>query len=330
MEKVSIVIIGAGIIGLATALELTIRYPGISLVVLEKEATVAAHQTGHNSGVIHSGIYYKPGSLKAKLCVLGARRMIDFCSEHSVPYELCGKLIVATHESELPQLEELYRRGAGNGLKRLELLSAAQIREIEPFAAGIRGIHVPGTGIVDYSVVAFKMAELMTNAGGSVRTSHRVLGLNRTLGKTIVTTNAGEFEADLVINCAGLQSDRISRLAGANLDLQIVPFRGEYYDLVPEKHYMVRGLIYPVPDPQFPFLGFTSHAGSEAVSRPAPMPSWRCTVKDTVKDLSPQLTFCNMQVSPDSGGLQRSIGECLWKRCIAPGARRRSYGHSNV
>lgn len=270
MEKVSVVVIGAGIIGLATALELTARYSGIRLVVLEKEATLAAHQTGHNSGVIHSGIYYKPGSLKARLCVLGARRMINFCSEHSVPYELCGKVIIATHESELPQLEELYRRGVGNGLKGLRILTPSQIGEIEPFAAGIRGIHVPGTGIVDYKVVACKMAELMTNAGGSVRTSHRVLGLKRTLGKTVVTTNAGEFEADLVINCAGLQSDRISRIAGAKLDLQIVPFRGEYYDLVPEQHHMVRGLIYPVPDPQFPFLGvhFTRRIGGGVEAGP--------------------------------------------------------------
>ncbi len=270
MERTSIVVIGAGIVGLATALELLTRFPGVKLVVVEKEATVAAHQTGHNSGVIHSGIYYKPGSLKATLCVSGARRMIAFCSEHAVPFELCGKLIVATEERELPRLEELYRRGIANGLEGLRLLSSAEIREIEPFASGIRGIHVPSTGIVDFKVVALKMAELIEKAGGSVRLSHRVKALTRTGNKTVVRTDGVEFEADLVINCAGLQSDRVSRMAGSALDLQIVPFRGEYYDLVPEQHHRVRGLIYPVPDPEFPFLGvhFTRRIGGGVEAGP--------------------------------------------------------------
>lgn len=270
MEQVSIVVVGAGIIGLATSLELLRRYPEARIVVLDKEASVAAHQTGHNSGVIHSGIYYKPGSLKATLCVIGAQRMIDFCSEHSIPYNLCGKLIVATHESELPRLEELYRRGVSNGLKQMRLLSPSQIKEVEPFAAGVRGIHVPSTGIVDYKAVALKMAELIGSAGGAVRMSHRVLGLTRKPGKTIVSTCAGDFEADLVINCAGLQSDRISRMAGAKSNLQIVPFRGEYYDLLPKRHDIVRGLIYPVPNPQFPFLGvhFTRRIGGGVEAGP--------------------------------------------------------------
>jgi L-2-hydroxyglutarate oxidase len=270
MEQASVVVIGAGIIGLATALELTTRFEGMRVVVLEKEETVAAHQTGHNSGVIHSGIYYKPGSLKAKLCVTGAQRMFEFCCKHKVPYEQCGKLIVATDEREVPQLEELYRRGTSNGLSGLRLLNASEIIEIEPFACGIRGIYVPGTGIVDYRLVAMKMAELVTRAGGSVRLAHRVLRLQRSIGKTLIVTSAGDFEADLVINCAGLQSDTISRMAGAELDLQIVPFRGEYYDLIPAREHLVRGLIYPVPDPRFPFLGvhFTRRIGGGVEAGP--------------------------------------------------------------
>jgi (S)-2-hydroxyglutarate dehydrogenase len=260
---VQVAIIGAGIVGLATGLQLVKRFPGISLAVLDKEPKVAGHQSGHNSGVIHSGIYYRPGSLKATLCLEGAEAMIQFCKENGVPYELCGKLIVATREDELQRLEELYRRGEQNGLKGLEMLSAEEITGYEPAATGIRGIRVPGTGIVDFAKVTQKYAELITAGGGAIYLSHEVTGLKRAHGATVLETNQGSFEAKLVINCAGLQSDRVSRMANASLDLTIVPFRGEYYDLVPGKEQCLRGLLYPVPDPQFPFLGvhFTRRIG---------------------------------------------------------------------
>lgn len=262
-SQVDVVIIGAGIVGLATGLELTGRFPGSSLAVLEKEDRIAAHQTGHNSGVIHSGIYYKPGSLKARLCVEGAQAMVRFCEEHHVPYEICGKVIVATDESELPRLEELFRRGVANGLRGLRMLNSAEIREIEPYAAGVRGIHVPETGIVDYVKVAETYAKLIVDRGGIIRLSHEVRGLRRVEDGTVIETAHGTIQAKLVINCAGLHSDRISHMANAKLDLTIVPFRGEYYDVAPSRQHYLRGLIYPVPDPQFPFLGvhFTRRIG---------------------------------------------------------------------
>jgi len=265
-----IAIIGGGIVGLATGLELTRRFPGIVLSIIEKEAAVARHQTSHNSGVIHSGIYYKPGSLKALLCVEGAKAMANFCQQNEIPYEICGKVIVATSDDELPRLKELYLRGQGNGLEGLRMLHAGEIREIEPHAAGIQGIHVPRTGIVDYSRVAQKYAELIIAAGGTIRLSHEVTGLKRNGSRTVVETSQGALEAHLVINCAGLHSDRISRLANARLDLAIIPFRGEYYDLAPEKHHYVKGLIYPVPDPRFPFLGvhFTRRIGGGVEAGP--------------------------------------------------------------
>jgi len=266
----AVAIIGAGIVGLATALEFTRRFPGVPLVVIEKEPALARHQTGHNSGIIHSGIYYKPGGLKARLCVEGAAALVRFCQEHKVPYEICSKVIVATREDETSRLEELFARGQRNGLQGLRLLSGEQIREIEPHAAGIRGIHVPGTGIVDYAKVSEKYAEIITVRGGAIRLSHEVTGIRRHGATTIVETTQGPIEAGLVINCAGLQSDRISRLTKTKLDLAIVPFRGEYYDLIPAKHQYVKGLIYPVPDPRFPFLGvhFTRRVGGGVEAGP--------------------------------------------------------------
>ena len=258
-----IVIIGAGIVGLAIGLELTGRFPELPVEVVEKEAGVAGHQTGHNSGVIHSGIYYKPGSLKATLCVQGAMALMRFCAENEVPYDVCGKVIVATRQEELGQLEEVYRRGLENGLQGLRMLEIAQIREIEPYAAGIRGIHVPGTAIVDFRKVAEKYAALILQRGGTIRLSHRVMGVKHSNGGMIVETDRGPIAARMVINCAGLHSDRVSRMGNANLDVTIVPFRGEYYDISPRKQEVVRGLIYPVPDPRFPFLGvhFTRRIG---------------------------------------------------------------------
>lgn len=258
-----VAIIGAGIVGLATGLEFCTRFPGISLAIIDKEETIAAHQTSHNSGVIHSGIYYKPGSLKARLCVEGADEMVRFCRQYGIPLEICGKVIVATKEEEIPRLEELYRRGKQNGLAGLRIISPEEIQELEPHAAGIRGIHIPSTGIVDYGKVAGKFADLIVNQGGQVFLLHEVVGLNSFDGQTIIETTQGEITAKLVINCAGLQSDKISRLANARIDLQIIPFRGEYYDLVPSKRDCLKSLIYPVPDPRFPFLGvhFTRRIG---------------------------------------------------------------------
>ncbi len=262
-----IAIIGAGIVGLATALELSRSHPGSSLLVLEKEDRVAAHQTGHNSGVIHSGIYYKPGSDKARMCVQGSSEMVQFCREHNLPHDICGKLIVATSANELAGLEELYRRGVANGVPGVRKLSGQEIREIEPHAVGLEGILVPGAGITDYSLVCKKMAEIIASRG-TLKLSSRVAGIKREGGKTVIETSSGTYTADYVINCAGLQSDIVSRMAGADLDLRIVPFRGEYYEIAPERASLVRSLIYPVPDPRFPFLGvhFTRkiHGGVEA------------------------------------------------------------------
>jgi (S)-2-hydroxyglutarate dehydrogenase len=254
-SPIQIAIIGGGIVGLATGLELATRFPGMRLVVIEKEPFLAGHQTSHNSGVIHSGIYYKPGSFKARLCVEGAAALVQFCQEHAIPFETCGKVILATEESELPRLEELYRRGNANGLKGLRMLMAEQIREIEPHASGIRGIHVPGTSIVDYRRVAEKFGELITRNGGTILLSHEVIALGQRGSDTIIETTHGPVETRLVINCAGLHSDRISRMCKVGSDLMIVPVRGEYYDIAAAKQHYVKGLIYPVPDPQFPFLG---------------------------------------------------------------------------
>lgn len=254
-KQCDVAIIGAGIVGLAAALHLVRRIPGIKLLVLEKENEVAAHQTGHNSGVIHSGLYYKPGSLKARLCVEGAAAMVRFCREYGLPHEVCGKIVVATDESELPALAELMRRGQANGLTGLRELDAAQIREIEPNSAGIRAIYVPSTGIADYKRVAQKYAELIALAGGEILPAHGVERIIHQADSVVFETASGTVRARSALNCAGLHSDRIARLAGARFGLRIVPFRGEYYMVAPAKQNLVRGLIYPVPDPRFPFLG---------------------------------------------------------------------------
>lgn len=254
-KQASIVVVGGGIVGLATAMEWTARYPGLPVVVLEKEREIACHQTAHNSGVIHSGIYYKPGSLKAQLCVAGVTSLHHFCDERGIPYENCGKLIVATSEEEFPRLDELYRRGVGNGLQGIRKLQANEIREYEPHAAGVRGIYVPITGVVDYLRVAKEYAAVIISRGGEIQCSCEVRAIRHAENATVVETNLGEIETKLLVNCAGLHSDRVSRMAGAKLDLTIVPFRGEYYDLAKDKEWLVRGLLYPVPDPRFPFLG---------------------------------------------------------------------------
>ena len=272
-QRFDVVIVGGGIVGLSTAMHFTRRFPNLRLLLVEKESAVARHQSGHNSGVIHSGIYYKPASLKARLCVEGAAAMVEFCREYGLPHQVCGKLIVATTEAEVPALQTLFVRGQANGLTGLKLLDAAQLRDLEPHCAGLQGIHVPGTGITDYAAVSQKYAELVSSQGGSVQTDTKVTGLARLGGETVVETTRGAFSTRYTVNCAGLHSDRVSRMAGQKPEVLIVPFRGEYYDLVPEKQYLVRALIYPVPDPQFPFLGvhFTRRvrggvdAGSNAV-----------------------------------------------------------------
>jgi (S)-2-hydroxyglutarate dehydrogenase len=248
-------IIGAGIVGLAVALQLVRKHPALKIIVLDKESEIACHQTGHNSGVIHSGLYYRPGSLKARLCVEGRAALIRFCEEHEIPFELCGKIVVATDESEIAPLNELFRRGRANGLSGIRELNMAQISEIEPFAAGVRGIHVPATGITDFKLIAAKYRDLVVQSGSEVLTGYDVERIVRDKETINLETPSGTVSARLLVNCAGLNSDRVAKLAGADLGLRIIPFRGEYFELVPSRHHLVNGLIYPVADPRFPFLG---------------------------------------------------------------------------
>ena len=249
-----VAVVGGGLVGLATALALTEQH-GRSVTVLEAEDRLATHQSGHNSGVIHSGLYYKPGSLKAKLCVEGARALYRFCEEEGIAHERCGKLVVATSEDELPRLDELEQCGHANGLVGLRRLRGGDIREREPHAAGIAALWVPETGIVDYPAVAQAYGRRIEARGGTVWTGARVQAVRRNGAGLVAETLRGDINCKLLINCAGLQSDRIARLCGAPVDVRIIPFRGEYYELVPERRSLVRGLIYPVPDPRFPFLG---------------------------------------------------------------------------
>jgi L-2-hydroxyglutarate oxidase len=250
-----LLIIGAGIVGLATALEVTRRFPAMRIVVVEKEDRVAAHQTGHNSGVIHSGLYYKTGSLKARNCVAGAASMKQFCRDNGVPYEECGKLVVAITAEEIPGLEALHQRGNANGVPGLRMMERDEFREIEPHCEGVRALLVPSTGIVDYAVVAQKYAELIRQANGEIVFGAKVIGLRADNPGNVVETKAGTFRSRYVINCAGLYSDAITRMAGLETNLEIIPFRGEYYEIRPERRSLVKNLIYPVPDPRFPFLG---------------------------------------------------------------------------
>lgn len=269
MER-RVVVIGGGIVGLSTALAVTARLPGSRVVVLEKESGVARHQTGHNSGVIHSGIYYRPGSLKAQFTVGGGRELVAFAAEHGIRHEMCGKVVVATDESELPRLEELHRRAAANGVAGVSVLSREELREIEPYAAGVRALKVAATGIIDYVAVAEAFARLIGAAGGEVRTGVAVTRVRRVAGEHIIDTTAGDVRAADVINCAGLHSDAVARMAGCLPPLRIVPFRGEYYRLAAAREHLVRSLIYPVPDPAFPFLGvhFTRMVGGGVEAGP--------------------------------------------------------------
>lgn len=265
-------IVGGGIVGLSIAMTLGQRYPDKRIVVLEKESSLAFHQTGNNSGVIHSGIYYKPGSFKAKFCREGSHSMVKFCQKHGIDYEVCGKVIVATDAKELPLLANLYKRGLENGLG-VTKLSAEEVKEIEPHVQCLVGVRVPTTGIVNYKQVCQKYADIIREQGGELRLNTKVEKISETGNLQVLETNSGTVETRFVINCAGLHSDRIAKLGQVNPNAKIVPFRGEYYELKPEKRYLVKNLIYPVPNPNFPFLGvhFTRmidgsvHAGPNAV-----------------------------------------------------------------
>ncbi|MBX2952716.1 MAG: L-2-hydroxyglutarate oxidase [Leadbetterella sp.] len=250
------VIIGGGIVGLATALNLLEKRPGIRLLLLEKENSVAAHQTGHNSGVIHSGLYYKPGSLKARNCIDGYHKLLDFCQKYEIQHEICGKIVVATTEEQVPLMQNLYDRGLQNGLTGMEILSPEQLSEIEPHVAGVKGIKVPQTGIINYKQVAEKYAQLIREKGGEIRLGEKVSSVSERQGVSNVVTDKGSYDTTLVINCAGLYSDKVAQLTEKEeIKVRIIPFRGEYYEIKPEKQYLVKHLIYPVPDPNFPFLG---------------------------------------------------------------------------
>lgn len=257
MKQWDVIIIGAGILGLSTALQLLNEHSHLQIAVLEKEHVIAKHQTGHNSGVIHSGIYYKPGSLKANNCMIGVKKLLDFCDKYSIRYEICGKVIVATDKSELPRLEELQRRGTANGVKGLEMIGPERLKEIEPAVAGIQALYSPHTGIIDYIKVAEAYAEEFKRLGGVLLTGQRVENIrSEGNGTHVVITQHQEFTTNMLINCAGFYADRIANMSEPTVSpKQIIPFRGEYYELIPDKRPLIKGLIYPVPDPKFPFLG---------------------------------------------------------------------------
>ena len=292
-----IAIVGGGIVGLATVHGLLATRPSLKLVLLEAEDRFAAHQTGHNSGVIHSGLYYKPGSLKARYCVEGREAMYRFCEHYDIPHERCGKIVVATQESEFPRLEELHRRGEANGLRGMRWLSAEEIREHEPHASGLKGLYVPETGIVDYKAVASRLARLGQTRGCRMMVASRVVGCLRIDGGIVLETYADEIRCRALINCGGLQSDRLARMSGVDPAVRIVPFRGEYYELVPSRQSLVKNLIYPVPDPNFPFLGvhFTRMIGGGVEAGPnAVLAFKREGYRKTdfrMKDLTETLTY---------------------------------------
>jgi L-2-hydroxyglutarate oxidase len=268
-RALDVVIIGGGILGCATALTL-LRRKALRVAVLEKEAEVAAHQTGHNSGVIHAGLYYKPGSLKATTCARGRALLERFCADKRIPFERCGKLVVATREEQIPRLDELERRGRANGLTGLTRVAGPLLREYEPHVAGVSGLHVAETGIVDYRRVTAAYAEEIRLRGGAIVTWARAVGIGREEGRIVIRTTQGSFRARCLVNCAGLMSDRVARLAGVDPGVRIVPFRGEYYVITAERRGLVKNLIYPVPDPAFPFLGvhFTRRIGGEIEAGP--------------------------------------------------------------
>lgn len=269
-KKYDIIVIGAGIIGLATARELSKMYPKYAIAILEKENSVAMHQTGHNSGVIHSGIYYKPGSHKATLCVSGSRALINYCETKGIKYDLIGKVVVATDEDEIPRLQTLYERGKANGVPGLELISESQLKEIEPHARGIKALHSPNTGIIDFKQVSISYAKDVQENGGEIIFDAKVKNIRVNDNSIHLETDQGAVQTKYLINCAGLHADAIIKKMGLPSNIRIIPFRGEYFTLKPEKHHLVKSLIYPVPNPKFPFLGvhFTRMIGGGVEAGP--------------------------------------------------------------
>lgn len=253
--RTGVLVVGGGIVGIAVAHEIVKREPGVSVTVIEKESALASHQTGNNSGVIHSGLYYRPGSLKARLCVEGRAALLQFCQENDVPHEVCGKVVVAIDTDEVPQLETLHDRATANGLEGVRRITIPELCEFEPNCSGVAALFVPQTGIVDYPQVTRTLASRVSESGGDIRFGTRLLSIVETSEGVRVETSAGDFLADRVVSCAGLQSDRVAQLTEEDLDLRIVPFRGEYYVLNENAKRLVRNLIYPVPNPEFPFLG---------------------------------------------------------------------------
>ena len=270
MPAYDVIIAGAGIVGLATALGVLEEKPGAKLLILEKEAGEARHQTGNNSGVIHSGIYYKPGSLKAVNCITGYNMLLEFCRKNDIYFDICGKVIVAVSESEIPGLNTIYERGLANGLDKIRLIGKDELKELEPHASGVKAIHVPYTGIIDYKAVAKKYAELIIKAGGEIRFNSKVKRIRSSNNLYDVETSSGSFNTKIFVNCCGLQSDEVAGLTERKIDTRIIPFRGEYYKIKPARRHLVKNLIYPVPDPAFPFLGvhFTRMVNGEVEAGP--------------------------------------------------------------
>ena len=278
MNKFSdLAIIGGGIVGCATALAIINRNPGLKITLFEKEPHLAGHQTGHNSGVIHAGLYYKPGSLKAQFCTEGREALYRFCADHEIACEPCGKVVVAVSANQIPALDELERRGRANGLEGIERLDAGQIREREPHASGVAGLFVPQTGIVDYVQVAEVMGRIVRQQGGRIVLNAELTGVGKQAEGYVLKTSAGDFHCRRLVNCAGLHSDRVARLSGLEPDVRIVPFRGEYYKLNPQRRLLVRNLIYPVPDPTMPFLGvhFTRMIDGDVEAGPNAVLAWK-------------------------------------------------------
>ena len=276
-NRYDIAIVGGGIVGLASALALVGSRPDCSVLLLEKEAQLARHQTGHNSGVIHAGLYYKPGSLKAQFCTEGREALYRFCADHEIACEPCGKVVVAVSANQIPALDELERRGRANGLEGIERLDAGQIREREPHASGVAGLFVPQTGIVDYVQVAEVMGRIVRQQGGRIVLNAELTGVGKQAEGYVLKTSAGDFHCRRLVNCAGLHSDRVARLSGLEPDVRIVPFRGEYYKLNPQRRLLVRNLIYPVPDPTMPFLGvhFTRMIDGDVEAGPNAVLAWK-------------------------------------------------------
>jgi len=291
-----VIIAGAGIVGLAAGLKLLEKNPALKLLILEKENAVSKHQSGHNSGVIHSGIYYKPGSLKAVNCRKGYKQLIEFCGKENIPYNICGKVIVASNEKELPYLENLYERGIANGLTDIRKITSEELRELEPHAFGIKAIHVPYTGIIDFKIVCSKYAELIQNKGGEIRLNEKVIKVGSNENNIEIITKNSSFTTKTFVNCCGLHSDKIAKLSSGYDEIRIVPFRGEYYKVKKEKHNLVKTLIYPVPNPEFPFLGvhFTTLIEGGVEAGPNAVLSFKkegynktsFSLKDTVKTFS--------------------------------------------